>query len=62
MLVTIISIRSTAALKQICVFLTEPKKHITGCLKKILATGILVFDFELFIGGRYRILMAYNKL
>ena len=26
--------------------------RVRGCLKKIVATGILVFDFELFIGGR----------
>ncbi len=29
--------------------------------KKIVATGILVFDFELFIGGRYRLVIGCNR-
>jgi len=28
-------------------------KSYPGCLKKIVAIGILVFDFELFIGDRF---------
>jgi len=28
--------------------------------KKIVATGILLFDFELFIGGRFELKMSFS--
>jgi len=34
-------------------------QRVRGCLKKIVATGILLFDFELFIGVHLAPLFGY---